>query len=132
MDATEDASFAAIRARNRLGIAIAAIMRMGIIEIPKYPNISPVKAIPAPRSRPLLLRISEREMWPRTMATIAAGNKNPKTPAIKLPIAFPLVSPGPTGNAAGTVVGLGGEVGAPQLPQNWLLSASVVPQLEQT
>jgi hypothetical protein len=63
---------------------------------------------------------------------IAAGNKNPKIPAIKLPMAFPLVSPGSIGNAAGAAVGLGWTVvGAPQVPQNWLFSTSAAPHFEQ-
>jgi len=52
-------------------------------------------------------KIFDREIWPRVMATIAAGNKSkPKIPVIKLPMAFPLVSPVSIGNAAGAAVGL--------------------------
>src|SRR4029077_14017378 len=109
------------------------MIRIGINAITKYPKISPVRAIPAPWSRPLLLRISEREIWPRMMAAIAAGNKSkPQTPAIKLPMAFPLVSPVSIGNAAGVAVGLDWEVvGAPQRLQNGLFSRSAAPHFEQ-
>src|SRR4051794_38800431 len=56
-------SFAAIRALNRLGIAIAAMMStMGMNATPAYPNTNPAIASPCPVSRPALFFMSERQM----------------------------------------------------------------------
>jgi hypothetical protein len=89
---TADASFAAIFARKRFGMAIAAMIRMGINDKPRYPNTSPAMAIPRPPRRPALFRISERDKWPMTTATIAAGRKKKSRPETRLPMALPLVS----------------------------------------
>src|SRR5215831_4400645 len=94
IDATADASFAAMRALSRLGVAMAAMMRTGIIAIPMYPMISPARAIPSPWRRPWLFRISERDTCPRMIATIAEGMRKEKKPRIKLAIALPLVEVG--------------------------------------
>src|SRR5437879_12278758 len=87
MDQTADASFAAIRALSKLGIAMAATISTGIAAIPRYPMISPPSAIPPPLRRPWLFRISEREMCPRMIAAIAEGMRKEKKPRIKLAMA---------------------------------------------
>src|SRR5207253_8611313 len=78
-----------------------------------------------------LLRISDRDICPRTMAAIAAGNINkPKIPLTRLAIALPLVSdgdaaPATTGAVAVCAVG----TGSPHRSQNWLFSPMLFPHL---
>ena len=61
-DPTAEASFAAILARSKFGIAIAAMIRIGIKPTtPRYPSTSPAVAIPRPASRPADLPISDSE-----------------------------------------------------------------------
>src|SRR5580704_10965714 len=85
--------------------------------------------MPAPFRRPALLRICELEMWPKTMASTAAGKMKNKNPQIRLAMARPLVSCGPyCGAVCGCQEGCGGgacggtdpaaENWAPQLLQN--------------
>jgi hypothetical protein len=94
--------------------------------------------------RPPLFLISEREMCPRTIATMNRGNTL-MMPQTRLAIALPLVCAGPKGAAAlyaadrADPVGGGTdsppgwtcEVEYPQLKQKRLLSARVVPHLGQ-
>lgn len=99
-DATAEASFAAILARRRFGIAIAAMIKTtGKINTPIYPSTSPAMAIPAPMIWPPLRRIRERDMWPVMIAAMPARGTRNKMPQIRLTIAKPLVlgSPGPDG-----------------------------------
>src|ERR1700729_3486499 len=99
---TAEASFAAIRARSKFGIAIAAMIRItGIIAIPIYPSTKPAVAIPAPPSRPADLRISERAIWPRITAAIEPKKTNPTIPQTRLAIAFPLVGTSLAATAVG-------------------------------
>ena len=59
---TADASFAAILARKRFGIAMAAMIKTnGSMSAPKYPRTSPAMAIPSPFSLPVDFLISESE-----------------------------------------------------------------------
>ncbi len=68
---TAKASFAAIRAQSRFGIAIAAIIRMdGITAIPKYPSTRAATAIPCPVKRPADFRMSEIEICPKMIAAL--------------------------------------------------------------
>src|SRR5580692_40260 len=139
---TAEASFAAVRARRRLGMAIAATIMMGMMTRPRYPSTRPVMAMPRPPIRPAELRISESEMWPRMIAAMEAGRKNVKIPQIRLAIALPLVcaSPGRGGGVAkelpGTGVGPGvgraaEETGCPHFEQNCPESGLAVPQFRQ-
>jgi hypothetical protein len=96
--ATDAASFAAIFARNKFGIAIAAIISTsGINAISAYPRISPAFARPSPVNLPALFRISDSDKCPSTIATTAENGMKIRIAMIKLAIAFPLVSAGPTG-----------------------------------
>ena len=104
----------------------------------------PAIAKPSPFMRPPLFLISEREMCPRTMATMNRGNTL-MMPQTRLAIALPLVCAGPIGAAALYAAGradpVGGgtdsppgwtcEVEYPQLKQKRLFSARVVPHLGQ-
>src|SRR5579864_187208 len=81
-------------------------------------------ASPRPINRPPACRISDSERWPSTIATIATGKKKNKIPQIRLPIAFPLISDGPTYRGVGpSKAGAGGAKGrcpcssAPHLEQ---------------
>src|ERR1700680_1828561 len=92
---TAYASFATIFERRRLGIAIAAMIRMsGIITMPTYPSTKPAVASPESFSRPALLRMSACARCPRTIAAIAAGKIKKRIPQVKLATAYPLFSPG--------------------------------------
>src|SRR6266581_3775802 len=88
---TADASFAAIRARSKLGMAIAAMIKTGTNAKPVYPSTRPAMAIPRPVRRPALRRISDSDRWPMITATIADGRKKKRMPQIRLAIALPLV-----------------------------------------
>src|SRR5713226_4870456 len=57
-------------------MAMAAMIKMGIVETHTYPRISPAIAIPAPFNRPALARISARDQWPKTTARMEAGEDN--------------------------------------------------------
>src|SRR5438876_11896483 len=95
-DATAELSLADILARSKLGIAIAAMIRMnGIATTPRYPRTRPAMARPWPVKRPALFLISDRERWPRMIATTESG-KILMIPQIKLPIALQLVCGWPT------------------------------------
>src|SRR5579872_3603106 len=129
MPLTADASFAAIRARSRFGIAIAAIIRMpGIAPTPTYPSTNPAIATPSPLIRPALLRISERLKWPKTMARMARGKTKKKIPLIRLTIALPLVSGGVDGGAPATATAVPLEAGLPQTRQNLSSGLILLPQ----
>jgi hypothetical protein len=110
---------------------MAAMIITGMTDNPRYPMIKPPKASPDPVNRPALLRISDRDMCPRTIAAIAAGNiNNPQTPLTKLAIALPLVSdsdgaPGTGGPVTVCAV----RTGSPHRSQNWLFSPMVFPHL---
>jgi hypothetical protein len=96
--ATDAASFAAIFARNKFGIAIAAIISTsGINAISAYPRISPAFARPSPVNLPALFRISDSDKCPSTIAATAENGMKIRIAMIKLAIALPLVSAGPTG-----------------------------------
>jgi len=92
-------SFASILALNRLGIAIAAMIRTtGMAAMLMYPIIRPASAIPSPRRRPRLSRMVFRERCPRTMAGIPVSNPKgniARMPRMRLPTALPSVSCGP-------------------------------------
>ncbi len=60
--------------------------------MPEYPRIIPASDIPAPFRRPALLRICELEMWPKIMASTAAGKMKNSNPQTRLAMAKPLVS----------------------------------------
>src|SRR5580692_9185352 len=141
---TAEASFAAVRARRRLGMAIAATIMLGMMTRPRYPSTRPVMAMPRPPRRPADLRISESEMWPRMIAAMEAGKKTVKIPQIRLAMALPLVGGLPTSGggvakeppptAPGPVVGRAAAAavsGLPHLEQNCPESGLVVPQFRQ-
>src|ERR1700683_160680 len=72
---TVDASFAAIRARSKFGMAIAAkIKTNGITATPRYPSTKPATAMPWPPKRPADFRISASARCPRTIR----GNRGRK------------------------------------------------------
>src|SRR6478672_1026375 len=134
-DTAED-SLAAIRARSRFGIAIAAMIRIaGIAATPTYPRTSPAIANPSPFRRPALLRICDRERCPRTMATIDIGKKNRKSPLTRLATAIPLVSGGCAGaagaDAAGAVTAGADVTCAPQTRQKRSAVFMAFPQAAQ-
>src|SRR5438270_6233062 len=92
IEATAEASSAEILARSRLGIRIAAKIRTTGVTIPIYPRTRPAIASPEPFNLPALVRICEREICPKMIATMAAGKINEKHPNTRLAIALPLVS----------------------------------------
>src|SRR5580704_660419 len=85
-------------------------------------------AKPRPDSRPPLLRISDREICPKTTATIAAGGNRPMKPQTLLKIALPLVSGNRTKSAAGLTGGAAADALLPQDAQKVSSSAKVLPQ----
>src|SRR5579863_2454977 len=141
------ASLAKIFARSRLGMAMAARIRTnGMAATPRYPITRPAMARPRPFRRPALFLISDREIWPRMIATMQSGNTL-MMPRIRLATALPLVSSaragagpsaaGPGADRAGAE-GATGETGAgastaglPQFAQKRLLSARAAPHFEQ-
>src|SRR5947207_13525692 len=99
----------------------------------------PAMAKPSPFRRPPLFLISEREMCPRTTATIKSGNIL-MMPHTRLAIAFPLVCAVPANEGGGTAGGANpaggtetcaGCIRLPQFEQNCALSAKVAPHLGQ-
>jgi hypothetical protein len=93
-------SLASILALNRLGIAMAAMIRTtGMAAMLMYPIISPANAMPSPRSRPRLSRMLLRDRCPRIMAGIPVSNPKgniARMPRMRLPTALPSVSCCPT------------------------------------
>jgi len=110
---------------------MAAMIRTGIMDNPRYPMIKPPNASPDPFKRPALLRISDRDMCPRTMAAIAAGNIiKPKSPLSRLAIALPLVSDGDAAvGTRGPVAICAVRAGSPHRSQNRLFSPMLFPHL---
>src|SRR5215831_7087515 len=99
-------SLAAILARNRLGIAIAAMIRIiGTSTMLMYPMTRPAVALPCPANRPALLRMLDWARWPSITAGIPARtpkHSNERIPRMRLAVALPS-----TGRSPGTVLGRG-------------------------
>jgi hypothetical protein len=76
------------------------------------------------------LRISDKERCPKTTATIEIGKKKKNSPQIRLTMAFPLVSGGPTATGEAIAGGTGppSETTLPQTRQNLSSAAMLFPQ----
>jgi hypothetical protein len=122
MDPIALASFAAMRERNRLGIAIAAMIKTtGIASKLIYPMMRPASAKPSPFNLPMLLRMSERDMWPRIIAGIPARIERIvrlQIPKMRLATALPSFLASDAVGTPGGAVGGGGIAGC------WLTGAS--------
>src|SRR6185295_19190770 len=107
-------SFAATRARSRLGMAMAEMIPMiGIITKDTAPRMMPAMAMPRPQyvSGSLLVRLYA--MAPRTMARTPPMMKQPKLGMARMPrimaaMAMPLLCPPPLAARR-----------APRAPRGW-------------
>jgi hypothetical protein len=66
-------SLAATRARRRLGMAIAAMIKNGMVASLMDSRASSAMAKPSPGTRPMLLRVSASDRCPKTNSSDSAG-----------------------------------------------------------